>query len=115
MRFESHVPAPPLDRFVEYFWSLRDAPAHARERVVPSGTLELVVNLDEDELRIYGPVDEDRCRRLSGAAVSGAYGGSFVVDTREHASIVGVHFRPGGAGPFLGLPPGALADTHVDL
>jgi AraC-like DNA-binding protein len=26
-----------------------------------------------------------------------------------------VHFKPGGAFPFLGLPAGDLADTHVDL
>ena len=28
---------------------------------------------------------------------------------------MGVHFKPGGAFPFLGLPAGELADTHVDL
>ncbi len=30
-------------------------------------------------------------------------------------SVVGVHFRPGGALPFLGVPPGELADRHADL
>jgi transcriptional regulator GlxA family with amidase domain len=38
-----------------------------------------------------------------------------VTDYAQHASIVGVHFRPGGAFPFLGVPAGELADTHVDL
>jgi AraC-like DNA-binding protein len=47
--------------------------------------------------------------------VSGAHQRYFVVDTREHASIVGVHFRPGGALPFLGVSPGELANSHVDL
>lgn len=28
---------------------------------------------------------------------------------------MGVHFRPGGAFPFLGVPPNELADTHADL
>jgi hypothetical protein len=28
---------------------------------------------------------------------------------------MGVHFKPGGAFPFLGIPAGELADTHVDL
>jgi AraC-like DNA-binding protein len=54
-------------------------------------------------------------RRYSGAVVSGAYRRYFVIDTRDHTSIVGVHFRPGGALPFLGVPPGELADRHVDL
>jgi AraC-like DNA-binding protein len=82
---------------------------------MPSGTLELVVNLREDELRIYDPDRSDRCRRFSGALVSGAYGRGFVTDALEETSIMGVHFEPGGAFPFLGLPAGKLADTHVDL
>jgi AraC-like DNA-binding protein len=50
---------------------------------------------------------------LSGAIVSGAYGRSF--EPTAEAFIIGVHFNPGGAFPFLGLPAGDLADTHVDL
>jgi AraC-like DNA-binding protein len=93
---------------------MRDMPVHSHERIVPSGTLELVVNLNEDALRIYDPRIGD-WRRYSGAVVSGAYRRYFVIDTRDHASIVGVHFKPGGALPFLGVPPGELADRHVDL
>ena len=29
--------------------------------------------------------------------------------------MIGVHFAPGGAGPFLGAAPGQLADAHLDL
>jgi len=114
MEYLTHIPRPPLSHFIEYLWSLRDAPGHAMERIVPSATLELVVNLHEDELRIYDR-EGGACRRYAGASVSGAYGRYFVIDTREHASIVGVHFRPGCAGPLLGVPPGALADQHVAL
>ena len=32
-----------------------------------------------------------------------------------HASIIGVHFRPGRAIPVLGVPVSELADAHVDL
>src|SRR5438093_5227001 len=82
---------------------------------MPSGTLELVINLHEDEFRIYDPVRTDEYRRMSGAIVSGAYSGFFVIDTLQHASIVGGHFRPGGALPLLGSSPRELADAHVDL
>ncbi len=113
MKYLIHKPAPPLDAVVENLWSLADAPAHARERIVPTGTFELVVNLDEDEIRIHDP---DRgVRRHAGAVVSGAYTRSFVVDTREHACIVGVHFKPGGARAFLGARADELTDAHVDL
>jgi len=120
MLFRACTPSPPLRDFVFDFW-LYDGYTgpHGRERILPSGTLELVINLRDDELRIYSASNEaarpDRCKRLSGALVSGAYSGFFVSDTAEEASIMGVHFRPGGAFPFLGLPAGELADAHLDL
>jgi AraC-like DNA-binding protein len=115
MRCDVHTPGPPLAGLVAYLWSLSDCPGHARERIVASGTQELVINLCEDEFRIYDATGLGEARRFSGAMVSGAYGGSFAFDTRAHASIVGVHFEPGGAFPFLGLPLGELADRHVEL
>jgi AraC-like DNA-binding protein len=114
MQYRTCRPGPPLADFVEYLWALRDAPAHSTERIVPSGTLELVVNLHEDVLRIHDP-ETRGWRKYSGAVVSGAYRRFFVIDARDHASIVGVHFRPGGAWAFLGAPPGELADRHIDL
>ena len=115
MNYFSQAPAPPLDEYVEYLWLLRDAPSHVRERIVPSGTLELVVNLREDEIRIHDVSVPGRVACHSGTVVSGAYGGFFVIDPRQHGSMLGVHFRPGGAFPFLGVPAGELADAHVDL
>lgn len=115
MRYLERRPGPGLSSWVDKLWYLSDAPQHARERILPSGTHELVINLAEDEFRIYDGVDAQRCRRFSGALLSGAYARCFVIDTREHASTLGVHFQPGGARPFFGLPARALADTHVDL
>src|ERR1043165_7423861 len=114
MQLLTHVPGPPLSQCVAYLWWMRDAPEHTSERVVPSGTLELVVNLHEDEIGIYR-ADTMQRQRYSGAVVSGAHRGYFVADPRAHASIIGVHFKPGAAGPVLGVPPGELADQHVDL
>jgi len=110
-----HTPAPPLSDFIENLWLLSDAPLHARERIIPSGTLELVINLHENEFRIYESVHTDEHRRYSGALVSGAYQRPFVIDTREHASVIGVHFKPSGAFPFFRESAGRLADAHVDL
>jgi len=115
MAYDSHVPGPPLDAFVENLWSLSDAPAHTREQILPSGTLELVINLQEDEFRIYDAAEGGPPQRFRGAMVSGAYSRPFVIDTQAHASIIGVHFAPGGALPFLGAPPGHLADAHLEL
>jgi AraC-like DNA-binding protein len=115
MPFVTHTPCAPLSRFVDYLWWLSDTPAHQQERIVPTGTQELVINLDADAFDIHGADSAGASRRFAGAMVSGAYSKYFVIDTRAHASLLGVHFKPGGAGPLLGVPPGELADEHVDL
>lgn len=115
MIYRAYTPSPPLADFVERFWFCSDAPSHRRERILPSGTFELVINLREDEIRVYKHLQPDRCRRFSGAVVSGPYRGCFIIDPLQHASIIGVHFRPGGAFPFFSSPAHELADTHLDL
>jgi len=112
--FNFYKPKPPLSKFVDIFWLYEGyEPVHKTERILPTGTLELVINLRQDALRFYDAERPENCARLSGAVVSGASGRGFA--PAEEAFIIGVHFKPGGAFPFLGLPAGDLADTHVDL
>ncbi|HEX7155154.1 MAG TPA: AraC family transcriptional regulator [Thermoanaerobaculia bacterium] len=115
MQYHAYTPSPPLSHFIERFWACSDVPAHARERILPSGTIELVVNLQDDEIRIGDSLAGERVARYSGAVVSGAYERFFVIDPQQHASILGVHFRPGGAAPFLTIPPGEITGRHVTL
>lgn len=116
MRFSSRKPTALLSDFVDNFWHYEGYQAeHVNERILPTGTMELVINLLEDELRIYDAEHPDRCSRYSGAVVSGAYWKGFVSDTREEAFIMGIHFKPGGAFPFFGVPADELAEMHVDL
>lgn len=113
LRYAARPPTPPLANFVEYVWASQGAPAHAKERIVPTGTLELAVSVVDHGARIDDSVGREW--GFSGAVVSGAYRRPFTFDTREDSSVVGVHFKPGRAGMILGLPPGELTDRHVDL
>jgi AraC-like DNA-binding protein len=116
MRFLSHRPSPPLSGFVDQFWlSEGYAPSHAMERLLPTGTLELVINLREDRIRIYDGPDTASCRTMGGAVVCGAHSGFFVIDTAQQESVIGIHFRAGGAFPFLHLTAGELLNAHVPL
>lgn len=116
MLFRSYTPSPPLCDFIENIWiySGFEFPA-LRERIFPSGTFELVFNLRDDEVRIYKDMQFDECQRFSGAIVSGPYAASFVTDTALEASVMGVHFKPGGAFPFLGPTADELRDRHIGL
>jgi AraC-like DNA-binding protein len=115
MFLRTYTPGPPLDEYIDRFWLVSDTPSHPRERILPSGTVELVVNLTGDEIRIYDPSQPHRTRRYPGAVVSGPYSTFFLIDPLVHASTIGVHFRPGRAVPVLGGPVREIADAHVDL
>ncbi|MGC1272820.1 MAG: helix-turn-helix domain-containing protein [Planctomycetaceae bacterium] len=115
MILQSYVPGRPLGDFVELFWSCSESPSLLRGQILPKGTIEVIINLGEREIRIQDHRNPDRCQRHAGAVVCGAYSSAFVTEHAERASVIGVHFRPGGASPFLNVPAGELAETHVDL
>ncbi|MFL5692257.1 MAG: DUF6597 domain-containing transcriptional factor [Ktedonobacteraceae bacterium] len=112
----TYIPQPPLAAFVDVFWLYEgDAPQHTKERRLPDGTMELVVNLREDTLRVYDRQHHDQFQSFRGCMLSGMHTEFSVIDTACQAAIMGVHFKPGGAFPFLSLPASELRDTHVSL
>jgi hypothetical protein len=52
MSFAVHRPRSPLDRYVECLWHADPRAPTAREKILPSGTLELTVNFKARE-RLY--------------------------------------------------------------
>jgi hypothetical protein len=88
--FIFYKPQPPHSKFVDSFWLYQGNGAeHKIERILPTGTLELAINLRENELGLYDADRPENCSRFSGAVVSGAHGRGFAPDTAE-AFIIGL-------------------------
>jgi AraC-like DNA-binding protein len=116
MLFRSYRPRAPLCELVSDFWLYENYEGvHQRELILPSGTFEMVFNLQEDELRIYNPAEPNESRRYAGALVSGPYTAPFMSDAAEERAILGVHFKPGGAVAVLGIAADELRDSHINL
>jgi len=114
MKYLRYTPKPPLAEFVDCLWHFQGHRA-TRELALPKGTAELVINLRQDKIRIYSDIRDAQGQRFGGAIVSGTHSRYVVLAPALKVSVVGVHFRPGGATPFLGLPLSELADRHVNL
>lgn len=112
----TYIPRPPLSEFIHFLW-LYDgySQPHAKERILPSGEMQLVINLAEDQSRFYDRNDFARCYSFRGALLYGSHSEYQVIDTAEQASVIGVHFRAGGAFPFLRMPAGEMSETTVAL
>lgn len=117
MPFLSHVPQPPLSDFVAMLWLHEEEGArpHAKERILPTGTAGIVINLWEDETRTYDREDTGRVDRTGGATLTGACSEYFVIDTAEQRWVMGVQLKADGAFPFLRMPVSELQNTQVPL
>jgi len=114
--YHYYVPRPPLSAFVEVLWSCEgDTPTQTTERRLPDGSMEVVITLCDDLIRIYDRRRPDRVYKYHGGVISGAQAEFTLIDTTVHAGAVGVHFKPGGAAPFLPAPAGALHDAVIPL
>jgi AraC-like DNA-binding protein len=111
-----HRPRPPLDAFVKCFWYFHSySVGHDRERALPTGTTELVLNLGEAPMHIFRDDKDVVGQRFDRSVVCGPHSRYFVLGTSKSGPVVGIHFRPGGASPFFGCPADELSDRHVAL
>lgn len=107
-------PSKPLSDYVEFFWYFRNsAPPLLKERLFPSGTVEIVFRLGKDHVDIGRGADAPE--KLSGAVFSGPQSKSFVLDKSQQDELVAVHFRPGGIFPFLDMPADEVFNHHLSL
>jgi AraC-like DNA-binding protein len=112
----TYIPQQPLADFVELLWYCDGlAPPHPKERVLPMGAMQLVINLRDDPLRNYDRQHTDRFQSYRGPLLCGPRSEYSVIDTASQVSSMGVFFKPGGAFPFLGVPASELHNLDLSL
>lgn len=111
MRFREIAPSAASARFVDRFWMLEDSGPKAVQRVVPDGRPELILNLGQpfECLRDGQWVVQPQC------FLAGQLEGPLLLRTSGAASILGVRFRPQGAGQLLGIPMQELTGCMTPL
>jgi len=116
MFYRLYKPQGLLSHFVDVLWFYDGyKQPHDKERLLPDGSMALVINLREDRIRMYDRKNIEDYQSFNGTVLVGAQSQFFVIDTAQQASVVGAHFKPGGAFPFFKLPAGELQDEHVSL
>ena len=104
--------SPALAPFVSALGVFVGAFPHRREIALPTGGMQLLVNLDADRLHM---LRDGRSQDVLGAALQGPSDRPVAIDPAEQRAIVWVAFRPGGAYPFLGPQVRATGGELVDL
>jgi AraC-like DNA-binding protein len=116
MFYRRHQPGPPLNRFVEHFWYYKGFfPDHSRERVLPDGAIEILIDLEGPAKKLYRDETSGKFIEYRQAWISGQHSRFLVIGTEQNSSMMGIRFRPGGAYPFLTFPVSELNDDVVPL
>jgi AraC-like DNA-binding protein len=116
MTFRQHIPRHPLTQYIAWFWYYDGLETdHSREHVLPDGSFELIINLQEQPRKLFDREDSARFESFRRGWISGAQSEYLVIDSLPGASMMGVHFRPGGAAPFLEPPADEVRDQVVEL
>jgi AraC-like DNA-binding protein len=109
-----HTPAPPLNRFVRKLWYARaPRPGHCRERVLPTGNTQVLVNLANECLHDCPEGEPDRMSPPS--IVVGARSTYEIVNTADMAELIGMVFEPGRFPVFAFDAADLFSNRIVDL
>lgn len=99
----THRPTASLAKYVDVIWfTSRDSLPHFRERSLPTGRVDIVIPLLQDSIVRYDDIDSSEALHFRGAVVSGAHDRFVVRGMGGASSVIGVHFKPGGAAMFFG-------------
>lgn len=112
--FEVYFPAPPLARFVQCLWIAQGSGDLRRERVLPNGVVEVIINFGARH-KVLGNEDFSHVENFDQAWVAGIQRQQLVIEPYGDTDLLGIRFRPGGARPVLGLPLLELTDRVIEL
>ncbi|MGD0630664.1 MAG: AraC family transcriptional regulator [Terracidiphilus sp.] len=114
MIFLEHKPAAPLNACIRLLWYARVEHApHARERILPTGRVQIILNLARDFL--IDCHDSLPAQPNSPSLIVGARSTYEIVDTSDMADLIGVVFHPGGFAPFVSDAVDLFSNRNVGL
>ncbi len=116
MIYQTYQPRSPLSQFVKFLW-LREGDhlSQSQSRLLPIGSMELVINLHEDRIPLFNRHSRLEHGGTDGMRICGVHSESFIINNDSKVSMMGVHFKPGGNAAFFALPAGELHNQIVSL
>lgn len=86
-----------------------------RSRALPRGAVTLIIDVGQRQRLDFYAADGRTKLSVPPAFITGSHTASYVSEMPADEPTMAVHFRPGGAFPFFGIPLSDLENTHVGL
>ncbi|OBK34350.1 AraC family transcriptional regulator [Mycobacterium sp. 1245111.1] len=91
------------------------APVDYRSRALPRGAVTLVIDVGERQQLDFYAADGSTRLTVPSAFITGSHTASYVSEMPAGQPAMAVHFRPGGAYPFLRMPLSDLENAYIGL
>jgi len=114
MAYTLYIPSPPLDHYIDDFYYLDGAAPYHSVKVFPMLSLHLMINFG-DRFRVRKSDQAEPFATCTESWSVGLWNNYHVVEWPENVQFYGIHFKPGGAYPFLRLPLSELHNQVVSL
>ncbi|MGA8546697.1 MAG: helix-turn-helix transcriptional regulator [Mycobacterium sp.] len=108
-------PVSPLADYVEFIGDWRSRQADYWSRALPRGAVTVIFDVGQRQQLDFYAADGKTRLVVPPAFITGSHTASYVSNIAADEPVMAVHFRPGGAFPFLGIPLGDLEDAYVGV
>ncbi len=114
--YRRFIPTFPLNQLIDFLWYYEGyTPVYSKEKLLPDGTIEIVINLQEEPRRLYDRQDFEKATLYKQSWVSGERKEYIIIESGFQSSMMGIHFKPGGAYPFFAFPISEITDRVEEL
>lgn len=115
MIYRIQIPAAPLSFFIEHFFYYEGYQAeHIMEKFLPDGSMDLLIDLTEKPKKLFHNEEGTTYTTYKRSWISGMKTEYILIDASV-SSMIGVHFRPGGAYPFFDFPLNELNNLTIEM
>jgi len=111
MAYTSTIPSSPLDRYIDDLYYVDGPSPYHHMKVFPMPSLHLMVNLG-NPFRVYKPDQTKVFATCTESWSVGLWSTYHIVEWPLNVQFYGIHFKAGGAYPFLQLP---LSELHNEV
>ena len=116
MIFRMRVPRAPLSQFVENLWFYQDLEVnYTKEKLLPDAAVEMIIDLGDGPKKLYDRHNTLRYTGYHRCWISGMQTRYLIIGAEKGSSMMGAHFRTGGAAPFFSFPISDLTANVVEL
>jgi AraC-like DNA-binding protein len=114
MSYFSYTPSPPLNGYIDDFYYIDGPAPYPRQKSLPVASSNLMINLGE-AFEVYKPDQTEAFIACTDSWWVGVWDTYHSVEWPSKVRFFGLHFKPGGAYPFLQLPLAEVSNRVVPL